>query len=215
MARCAPNRFSIFADRVSCCGERGLLSMAFPPDYAAKGHFYVNYTDRGGDTVVARFSLTADPDVADPASEEVVLTVPQPFANHNGGQLAFGANDGYLYIGMGDGGSAGDPGNRGQNPAELLGKLLRSTWKRVSRPTPSRPPIRSHRPPAIGARSGRLGCGTRGGLPSIGRIGDLYIADVGQNAYEEVDSSTGRQSRRRELRLAGHGGHALLQGARL
>ena len=85
MASLRAEPFLDLADRVSCCGERGLLSVAFPPDYAARGHFYVNYTNRGGDTVIARFRLTADPDVADPTSEEVVLTVPQPYANHNGG----------------------------------------------------------------------------------------------------------------------------------
>ena len=82
--------FLDIAGRVSCCGERGLLSVAFPPGYAAKGHFYVNYTDRAGNTVVARYRLTSNPDIADPGSEQIVLTVPQPYANHNGGQLAFG-----------------------------------------------------------------------------------------------------------------------------
>jgi glucose/arabinose dehydrogenase len=112
-------------DRVSCCGEPGLLSVAFPPDYARKGHFYVNYTNLSGTTVVARFSIEEDPDVADAASEQAVMTLPQPYANHNGGQLAFGPQDGYLYIGMGDGGSAGDPQNNAQNPRSLLGKMLR------------------------------------------------------------------------------------------
>ena len=77
--------------RVSCCGERGLLSVAFPPDYAEKGHFYVNYTNKAGSTVVARYRLTPNRDLADVSSEQILLTVPQPYANHNGGQLAFGA----------------------------------------------------------------------------------------------------------------------------
>jgi glucose/arabinose dehydrogenase len=183
--RAAP--FLDLADRVSCCGERGLLSVTFPPDYAARNHFYVNYTDRNGDTVVARFSVSADPEVADPASEEIILTVQQPYPNHNGGQLAFGPNDGYLYIGMGDGGSAGDPANRAQNPADLLGKLLRIDVESGAAPyaiPPSNPYTQT--------------AGYRGEIWALGlrnpwrfafdrANGDLYVADVGQNEYEEVD----------------------------
>jgi len=91
-----PTLFLDIASRLGCCGERGLLNVASPPSYAQKGHFYVNYTDPAGNTVVARYRLTANPDVADPASEQVVLSVAQPYSNHNGGQLAFGPNDGYL-----------------------------------------------------------------------------------------------------------------------
>lgn len=116
--------FLDIVSRVSCCGEQGLFSVVFPPGYANKGYFYVNYTNRSGDTVVARYRVTANPDLANASNEEVILTVAQPFDNHNGGQLAFGP-DGYLYIGMGDGGSGGDPQNNAQNPASLLGKLLR------------------------------------------------------------------------------------------
>jgi len=179
--------FLDLADRVSCCGERGLLSVAFPPDYAARGHLYVNYTDRGGDTVIARFRLTADPEVADQTSEEVVLTVPQPYANHNGGQLAFGVSDGYLYIGMGDGGSAGDPGNRGQNPAELLGKLLRIDVEAGVSPyaIPATNPFTQ----TAGYRGEIWALGLRNPWRfAFDRANsDLYIADVGQNEYEEVD----------------------------
>ena len=161
--------FLDIAGRVSCCGERGLLSVAFPPGYAAKGHFYVNYTNKAGNTVVARYRLTTNPDVADPGSEQVVLTVPQPYANHNGGQLAFGPNDGYLYIGMGDGGSGGDPENRAQNPAELLGKLLRINVEAGNpNPTRSQPPIPSPKRPVIGGKSGRWDCATPGDLRSTG-----------------------------------------------
>jgi glucose/arabinose dehydrogenase len=112
--------------KLVCCGERGLLSVAFPPGFAAKRYFYVNYTRApDGATVVARYRVSAgDANVADPVSEGVILTIPQPFANHNGGQLAFGP-DNNLYIGMGDGGSGGDPLNNGQTPGTLLGKLLR------------------------------------------------------------------------------------------
>jgi glucose/arabinose dehydrogenase len=173
-------------DRVGCCGERGLLSIVFPPRYAQKQHFYVNYTDRSGDTVVARFRTARDPDSADVASEEVVLTVKQPFANHNGGQLAFGP-DGYLYIGMGDGGAANDPFGNGQRPVTLLGKLLRIDVESRVKPygvPPSNPFV-----------------GRQGVLPEIWALGlrnpwrfsfdrntgDLFIADVGQNKHEEVN----------------------------
>ena len=118
--------FLDITDRVMFGSERGLLSVAFPPGFASKGHFYVNYTRKpDGATVVARYHITANPNVADPNSEQVILTIAQPYANHNGGQLAFGPDDGYLYIGMGDGGSGGDPGNRAQNPESPLGKMLR------------------------------------------------------------------------------------------
>src|SRR5690606_139176 len=105
--------------------ERGLLGLAFAPDYAESGRFFINYTDIGGDTVVARYTVSADdPNVADPASAVTILTQQQPYPNHNGGVMAFGP-DGYLYIGMGDGGSGGDPQNNGQDRSTLLGKILR------------------------------------------------------------------------------------------
>jgi glucose/arabinose dehydrogenase len=173
-------------DRVGCCGERGLLSMAFPPRYAQKQHFYVNYTDRSGDTVVARYRTTKDPDRADAGSQEVVLIVKQPFANHNGGQLAFGP-DGYLYIGMGDGGAANDPFGNGQKPDTLLGKLLRIDVESGARPymVPSSNPF-------VG-REGVLPEIWASGLRNPWRFsfdrhtGNLFVADVGQNKYEEVN----------------------------
>ena len=107
-------------------GERGLLGLAFHPNYKSNGYFYVNYTT--GDpleTIISRFKVSAsNPDMADPKSELVLLRFGQPYANHNGGKVAFG-NDGFLYIAVGDGGSGGDPGNRAQNRKELLGKILR------------------------------------------------------------------------------------------
>ena len=153
---------------MSAGGEQGLLSVAFPPGFASKGYFYVNYTRTpDGATVVARYRVSAgDANVADPASEEVVLTIPQPFANHNGGQLAFGP-DGYLYIGMGDGGSGGDPLNNGQNPGTLLGKLLRIDVESGAVPygdSRDQSVRGQRRVPA--RRSGRWGCGTRGASPS-------------------------------------------------
>src|SRR5688572_8384960 len=106
--------------------EQGLLGLAFSPTYDTDGYFYVNYTDKKGtgNTVIARYRVSAaDPDVADPNSEEILLYIFQPYSNHNGGDLAFGP-DGYLYCALGDGGSAGDPQNRAQNPDSILGKVL-------------------------------------------------------------------------------------------
>ena len=111
--------------KISTGGEQGLLGLAFHPGYATNGLFVVNYTDPAGDTKVSVFRATAaDPDRADPASEQIVLSVDQPFANHNGGMVAFGP-DGQLYIGMGDGGSGGDPQGNGQKQSTLLGKMVR------------------------------------------------------------------------------------------
>jgi len=118
-------RFLDIQGRVDFGGEQGLLGLAFPPDFATSQEFYVHYSDTsGGDTTVSRFQVTGNPNVADASSEEILLSVDQPFSNHNGGQMAFGP-DGYLYIALGDGGSANDPGNRSQNLDLLLGKMLR------------------------------------------------------------------------------------------
>lgn len=178
--------FLDIADRVSCCGERGLLGIAFPTGYHEKRYFYVNYTGRAGDTVVARYRSTRDPDRADPESEEIIMTIKQPYANHNGGQLAFGP-DGYLYVGMGDGGSAGDPKNYAQNPSSLLGKMLRIDVESNRKPyaIPSDNPFINNKTfrPEIWAS----------GLRNPWRFsfdrksGDLFIADVGQNNYEEIN----------------------------
>ncbi len=119
-----PAAFLDISTLVSSGGERGLLSVAFHPDYVSNGFFFVNYTDISGATVIARYSVSADPNVADPSSAFILLTIAQPFGNHNGGQLQFGP-DGYLYVGMGDGGSGGDPQDHGQNLQTLLGNILR------------------------------------------------------------------------------------------
>jgi glucose/arabinose dehydrogenase len=173
----------------SGAGEQGLLSIAFPPGYGpGKNYLYTNYTGTQGvgDTVVARYQTTADPDVANSSSGQTLLTVVQPFANHNGGQLAFGP-DGYLYIGMGDGGSGGDPFNNGQNPLSLLGKVLRIDVE--------------SQPAGYGIPPTNPFAGNAAYLPEIWALGlrnpwrfsfdraagDLYIADVGQNLYEEVN----------------------------
>lgn len=170
---------------VSCCRERGLLSVAFHPDYERNGFFYVNYTNILGDTVIARYTASADPNVADPNSALILLTIAQPFANHNGGQLQFGP-DGYLYIGMGDGGSGGDPQNNAQNPGVLLGKLLRID---VDHGTPySIPPDNPFVDnPEVRDEIWALGLRNPWRFSFDRLTGDLFIGDVGQNDWEEVD----------------------------
>jgi glucose/arabinose dehydrogenase len=183
-------------------GERGLLGLAFAPDYASSGRFYVNFTNRAGNTVVARFSRSADPLVADPSSRfdlrfggpDGPAFIEQPFANHNGGHLAFGP-DGYLYIGLGDGGAADDPDHRAQNPSELLGKMLR-----IDVSVPDSDPT-GYRVPAGNPFAGG-GSGTRPEVwsfgwrnpwrysfddPARGGTGALVVGDVGQSRFEEID----------------------------
>ncbi len=181
-----PAPFLDIRHRVKCGGERGLLSTAFPAGYAQKRYFYVNYTDRNGDTVIARYKLSFDPNVADPASEEILLKIDQPFSNHNGGLLLFGP-DGYLYIGMGDGGAAGDPFNNSQKPETLLGKMLRIDVESGARPyaiPPDNPFVKT-----AGYRAEIWATGLRNPWRYAFDFftGDLYIADVGQNKYEEIN----------------------------
>lgn len=171
--------------RVSCCGEQGLLSVAFPPGYTSKGYFYVDYTDLSGDTIVARYRIT-NPDMADPATEEVLLKVDQPFSNHNGGQLLFGP-DGYLYIGMGDGGSGGDPYNNAQNPSSLLGKILRIDVESGVKPYAIPPGNPFAGAPGYRAEIWALGLRNPWRFSFDRGTDDLFIADVGQNLYEEID----------------------------
>jgi glucose/arabinose dehydrogenase len=189
--------FLDISDRVSCCGERGLLGLAFPPGYSSKGYFYVNYTGASGDTVVARFLVTGDPSAADAGSEEVILTIDQPYSNHNGGQLAFGP-DGYLYIGTGDGGSGGDPQNNAQDRLSLLGKILRIDVESGSGPyaIPEGNPFADvdDAQPEIWA----LGLRNPWRFSFDTETGDLFIADVGQGDYEEINvqpaASTGGEN---------------------
>jgi len=166
-------------------GERGLLGMAFHPNYAQNGRFYVNYTGAGGHTVVERYTVSANPDLANPASGSLVLGVDQPASNHNGGQVSFGP-DGYLYIALGDGGGAGDPGGHGQNRTTLLGALLRID---VDGGAPYAIPPGNPFANGVGGRPEIWGYGLRNpwryAHDSVG--GALYIADVGQGVVEEVN----------------------------
>ena len=138
-----PTPFLDLSSLVSTGGEQGLLGLAFDPAYATDGRFVVHYTDVNGNTTVAAYRVSAgDPDQADPSSETVVLTAEQPFANHNGGQILFGP-DGMLYIGLGDGGSGGDPGGRGQSLTDLLGDILRvDVASGTGYTVPARQPLR-------------------------------------------------------------------------
>jgi glucose/arabinose dehydrogenase len=177
--------FLDISSRISCCNERGLLGLAFHPRYRENGFFFVNYTDPSGNTIVARYSVSAgDPNRADPNSEVVLLRVDQPFENHNGGQLAFGP-DGYLYIGLGDGGSGGDPGNRAQSLTTLLGKILRIDVNAASYAIPPSNPFINR----SDARGEIWSYGWRNPWRfSFDREnGDLWIADVGQGSWEEVN----------------------------
>jgi glucose/arabinose dehydrogenase len=173
--------------QISSGGEQGLLGFALDPQYASNGRFYVDYTDRNGDTQVVRYLRSAlDGDRADPLSARTILTVDQPEANHNGGLVVFGP-DGMLYVGLGDGGGGGDrhgPEGNGQNKDTLLGKILRID---VSGDTYSVPP---DNPFATGGGRGEIWAY---GLRNPWRFsfdrttGDLYIGDVGQNRMEEID----------------------------
>jgi len=180
-----PSPFLDISGRVSCCGERGLLSMAFDPLYAVNGRFYVAYTDLAGDTRVARFRVGTEPNVADPASEELVLSVAQPYSNHNGGLIAFGP-DGYLYIALGDGGSGGDPAGNGQNRSTLLGSLLRiSVGESAGYTVPPDNPFVGH--PSFRPEIWAYGLRNPWRFSFDRVAGDLYIADVGQARLEEVN----------------------------
>jgi len=173
-------------ERVQFRGEMGLLGLAFPPRFDEKRYFYVNYVDRQRRTIVSRFRMLAGTvEEADPASEQILLTIPQPYENHNGGQIVFGPRDGYLYIGMGDGGSANDPQKFSQNPNSLLGKMLRIDTESGSTPyaIPTNNPLQlPGRPPEIWA----VGVRNPWRFSFDRETGDMYIGDVGQGAKEEI-----------------------------
>jgi glucose/arabinose dehydrogenase len=170
-------------------GERGLLGLAFHPNFATHPYIYVNFTDRNGNTAINRYRVSVDPNVVDRATGVRILTISQPYANHNGGNLAFGP-DGYLYIGMGDGGSAGDPGGRAQNLRSLLGKMLRIDVDHTSG-------TKHYRSPATNPYVGKTGLDEiwSRGLRNPWRwsfdapTGQLWIGDVGQGRWEEIDRS--------------------------
>jgi len=185
----APTVFLDITTRVLSGGERGLLGLAFHPTFPANRRFFVNYTRQpDGATVVAEYHASAsDPNVADTA-ETVLLTVAQPFANHNGGMIEFGP-DGFLYIGMGDGGSANDPDNHAQNPEDLLGKILRIDVNGAGTSTPYGIPSGN---PFAGPTPGRdevyaLGLRNPFRFSFDRATGQLYAGDVGQGAREEID----------------------------
>jgi glucose/arabinose dehydrogenase len=177
--------FLDIVSRVSSGGERGLLSVAFHPSYAANGFFYVNFTDLAGDTRVERFNVSSNPDVGDASSSKLILGVTQPFANHNGGLNLFGP-DGMLYIGLGDGGSGGDPQGNGQRTNTLLGKILRID---VDNGDPYSIPSGNPFANQSGARPEIWAYGLRNPWRfSFDRTaGLLFVADVGQGSLEEID----------------------------
>lgn len=180
-----PTNFLNISSLISSSGERGLLGLAFHPQYASNGFFFVNYTRSGdGATVIARYSVSGDPNVADNTSGQTILTVSQPFSNHNGGTIKFGP-DGYLYIGMGDGGSGGDPGNRAQNLADNLGKMLRID---VDNGDPYAIPSDN---PFVGTTGNDeifyYGLRNPWKFSFDRENGDLWIADVGQGEVEEIN----------------------------
>jgi glucose/arabinose dehydrogenase len=183
-----PTPFLDIQDLVSENGERGLLSMAFPPDYSSSGLFYVYFTNNSGDIRVTEYERSGNPDLADESTKRAVMKISHPnFGNHNGGQLQFGP-DGYLYAGTGDGGSAGDPPNNAQNKNSFLGKLLRID------PAPSK--SKNHTVPTDNPFAGSIP--GRGEIWSLGlrnpwrfsfdrSTGALSLGDVGQARYEEID----------------------------
>ena len=181
-------QFLDISSRVLFEGERGLLGLAFHPQFSINRRFFVNYTRRpDGATVIAEYHASAaNPNLADATTETVLLTISQPYENHNGGMIEFGP-DGYLYIGMGDGGSGNDPENRAQNLTELLGKMLRIDADRPQSPPPTNPFFGS-----ISGRGEIFAYGFRNPWRfSFDRLtGQLYVADVGQDAREEIDIVT-------------------------
>jgi len=174
----SPQPFLTIDDRVDDgSNEMGLLGLAFHPNFEQNGYFYVNYTGEGGHTRISRF--TASGDIADPNSEQVLMVIDQPFPNHNGGAVAFGP-DGYLYLGLGDGGAAGDPFKNGQNTDSLLGKILRID---VNNGDPYSIPADN----PFGNEVWAYGLRNPWRMSFDRATGDLWIGDVGQNQYEEID----------------------------
>jgi len=180
-----PTPFLNIVSRISNGGERGLLGLAFHPDFDNNGYFYVDYTNLSGNTVIARFNLTGNSDIADSLSEMILITITQDFSNHNGGMLAFGPVDNYLYIGMGDGGSGGDPNERAQDDGQLLGKLLRLDVDAGAPYIPVDNPFVGPGEPLDEIWAKGMRNPWRFSFDRLTH--DLYIADVGQGAWEEID----------------------------
>jgi glucose/arabinose dehydrogenase len=176
--------------RIASGGERGLLGLAFHPDYPTDPRFFVDYTDRDGNTVVSQFTVcSSDPDLGDPDSEVVLMHIAQPFANHNGGAVVFG-RDGTLYIATGDGGSGGDPQGNGQRLDTHLGKILRidvnvAAGSSTAYQVPADNPFAT----TAGAKPEIWFYGLRNPwrIRFDNETGDLWMGDVGQNAWEEID----------------------------
>lgn len=170
-------------------GERGLLGLAFHPNYTTNGYFFINYTNTLGNTVIARYSVNpSNPNLAN-TTGVILMTITQPYANHNGGSLKFGP-DGYLYIGMGDGGSAGDPENRAQNTTTNLGKMLRIDVNVANAPYYTSPATNPYVGIAGNDEIWAIGLRNPWKFSFNRTSGDLWIADVGQNNIEEINKIT-------------------------
>jgi len=179
-----PEPFLDVSSIVMTGGETGLLGMAFSPHYATDGFFYVDYIDKDLNTVVSRYHISGDENTADVSSAQIILKQKQPYANHKGGQIAFGP-DGYLYIAFGDGGDQGDPGKRGQDKTTWLGKLLRIDVSKLPYTSPSTNPFvgQANAKPEIWD----LGLRNPWRFSFDSKTHELYIADVGQGSVEEID----------------------------
>lgn len=209
-----PTPFLDLGPYINTEGERGLLGLAFDPDYQENGWFYAHYNSPDGNTVIARFQVSSDPLVANMFSRKVILTVPQPaFANHKGGMLAFGP-DGMLYAGLGDGGGGGDPSNNAQNLRSLLGKILRLD---VHPENDNKPYVVPEDNPFAKESGGRkeiwsLGWRNPWRFSFDRKTGAMWVGDVGQSAYEEIDfEAKGKGGRNYGWRLR-EGRHPYLAG---
>lgn len=180
-----PTPFLNISTIISTGSERGLLGLAFHPNYTSNGYFFVNYTNTAGNTVIARYSVSGNADIAN-TTGQILMTITQPFSNHNGGCLKFGA-DGYLYIAMGDGGSAGDPGNRAQNINDNLGKMLRIDVNSTIAPFYINPPTNPYVGIAGNDEIWAIGLRNPWKFSFDKSTGDLWIADVGQGVWEEIN----------------------------
>ena len=186
-----PSPFLDISENVACCHEQGLFNVTFPPGYDEKQYFYVNYTNAEGDTEIVRYGLSSDPNVADPDSAELILRIEQPDPVHNGGHMAFGPKDGYLYIGTGDGGPADNVSDRSQDPGSLLGKMLR-----IDVESGVYPYVIPDDNPFVQTEGYRgeiwsLGLRNPWGFAFDRKTGDLYISDVGALGFEEVNYQPG------------------------